>query len=241
MPVNTTNTVLNIIVDKVRITLSNIIFPRRCVACGSVGAWFCTDCVRSLDYAPYQRCVVCGNPAIGGYTHPVCETRYTVERTLAPFEYKEPLRTAVHYAKYYGAWSIFEELAERAAGWLDLMGVGFLPNAELVPVPLHYIRKWERGYNQAFILARYLGERLDIPVTGSFLVRMRNTVSQTGLSGDERKKNMKGAFNCKEDLTGKNIVLVDDVFSSGATLRAASKALKKKHARTVWCLTLARS
>lgn len=216
-------------------------FPRACVGCGLSGSWFCRDCARTLDYAPYQRCVVCGDPAIGGYTHPGCETRYTAERTIAPFEYKEPLRTALHRAKYYDAWSIFEELSEKAVGWLALMGVEFLPHAELVPMPLHYMRKWERGYNHAAILARYLGERLDLPVAEDFLVRTRNTPSQTSLSGEERKKNVKGAFSCKEGLTGKNIVLVDDVFSSGATLRAAAKALKKKHARTVWCLTLARS
>ena len=235
------STVIKQFVDRLGRTIIAFFYPKKCLGCGYSGLWLCPSCIRALDYAPFQRCLNCGKAAIGGYTHPSCETRYTADRTLAPFEYKEPLREAIHLAKYHNQWDIFNELVERAVLWLDHMGVKFLPEAVLVPVPLHFARKWQRGYNQASILAQNFGKTLALPVEEGFLARTRNTQSQTRLSKKERSKNVKDAFVCQKDLSGRNIVLVDDVFSSGSTLKAVAKELKKNHARTVWCLTLARS
>ena len=232
---------LNEFVDNMRRTFLSFLFPPRCVSCNCSGVWLCRNCMHRLSYASYQCCVVCGKPAIGGYTHPACETRYTASRGLSAFEYQEPLREAIHNAKYRGTWGIFMELVEHAVGWLDLMEVQFLPDTVLVPVPLHYLRKWERGYNQSHIIAKYLAKNLSLPFEPHWLVRTRYTKSQALLSKEVRHGNVKGAFQCTANLRGKNILLVDDVFSTGATLRAAAKELKKRHARTVWCFTIARS
>ena len=124
--------------------------------------------------------------------------------------------------------------------WLEHLGVNFLPGATLVPMPLHLVRLWERGYNQSLILAELLGKNLNLPVDDSLLLRVRYTRSQTKLPAEERKKNVKGAFRCSSGVKGENLVLVDDVSTTGATLLEAARTLKHGKARTVWCVTLAR-
>lgn len=96
----------------------------------------------------------------------------------------------------------------------------------LVPVPLHGSRLRERGYNQAHILAMALGKKMDIPVQGAGVERVRNTAPQTEISGGRRRHaNVKGAFHCDVDLRGRGVAIVDDVITSGATIRALGDAL----------------
>lgn len=109
----------------------------------------------------------------------------------------------------------------------------------LVPIPLHWWRKHIRGYNQALILANELGRSLRIPVY-DILVRDKLTKSQSELSFNQRKKNVANIFNVKSNKLFRSIVLVDDVWTTGATVRSACKILKQKGANKVWALTFAR-
>jgi len=238
------NAVITIFLDFVDNLWGKVVglfFPKRCVSCGRSGAWLCHACFLELSYAPYQKCLVCGEPSIGGFTHPFCESRYNPDRFLSPFEYQGPLKEALRRAKYHGSFAFFSDLAVFLSQWIRGSGVCFLPGSVLVPVPLHLVRYWERGYNQSLILAKFLGENLDLPVSANLLRRIRYTRSQTRLSPKERKENVRGAFSCSPEVQGKNLVLVDDVSTSGATLLEAARTLKRGGARTVWCLALARA
>jgi len=236
------NPILTTITDfvgKLGRAFTSFLFPERCVGCGQLGMWLCLRCAAGLSYVDHQRCPVCRRPAIGGFTHPHCETRYNPDRFLSPFEYRDPLRAAVRRAKYWGSWALFAEFASLLSSWLEYSDIRFLPGTALVPMPLHFLRLWGRGYNQSLFLSKFLGERLGLPVEGSLLVRTRYTPSQTELSAAERRKNVRGSFSCSRGVRGKNLVLVDDISTTGATLLAAARVLKRKGARTVWCLTLA--
>lgn len=239
MLLNVVVTALVGFVDKLGRTVTGFFFPERCVDCGQRGKWLCPRCAAGLSYADHQRCPVCRRPAIGGFTHPHCETRYNPDRFLSPFEYRDPLRTAVRRAKYWGSWALFAELASLLSSWLEYSDIRFLPGTALVPMPLHFLRLWGRGYNQSLFLAKFLGERLGLPVEESLLVRTRYTRSQTELSAEERRENVRGSFSCPRGARGENLVLVDDISTTGATLLEAARVLKRKGARTVWCLTLA--
>ena len=118
-----------------------------------------------------------------------------------------------------------------------------MPNlAGLVPVPLHARRLRERGYNQSHLLAAALAERVSLPVDDSMLVRTRYTLPQVGLSAQERQENVRDAFACVSDSpAGKLVVLIDDVYTTGATLNACALALRDRGAWTVSALTLARA
>ena len=109
----------------------------------------------------------------------------------------------------------------------------------LVPVPLHPSRGAERGFNQADLLAAAVARPLGLRVIGG-LVRLRDTPPQTGLSAAARRRNVAGAFQSSRRFTGLDVVLVDDVLTTGATARACAKALRRAGARRVGLLTAAR-
>jgi ComF family protein len=116
------------------------------------------------------------------------------------------------------------------------------PADVIVPVPLHTRRLRERGYNQAALLARELGKGVGLPVLEDAVARVRYTSPQVDLNAEERKENVQGAFHCPTDrVAGKSVLLVDDVYTTGATLEACSLALKQRGVLTVWALTLARA
>jgi ComF family protein len=112
----------------------------------------------------------------------------------------------------------------------------------IVPVPLHWRRRWRRGFNQAELLAREVSRHRRIPILNA-LRRRKSTVNQAGLTSAGRRRNIAGAFeSCRGiDLKGRRILLIDDVFTTGATASACSRALKKAGAGTVTLLTLARA
>ena len=107
----------------------------------------------------------------------------------------------------------------------------------LLPVPLFEKRERRRGYNQSAILAKCVSERACIPMNQSLMIRTRDTLSQTALDHNERAKNVRGAFNVIGDVEGLSIVLVDDVFTTGATMGECARVLKDKGAGRVYALT----
>jgi competence protein ComFC len=149
------------------------------------------------------------------------------------------MREAIHRFKYYNSQNLATPLGKMMVSyWQDVR----LPAEVIVPVPLHTRRLRERGYNQAALLARELGKGVGLPVLEDALARVRETSPQVDLNAEERKENVRGAFHCPDGrLAGKSVLLVDDVYTTGATLEACSLALKQRGVRTVWALTLARA
>jgi ComF family protein len=111
----------------------------------------------------------------------------------------------------------------------------------IIPVPLHNRRERERGYNQSELLARELGGLTGLPVEKSALKRIRNTPPQVGMTNqEERQRNIEGAFACSLDMSERDILLIDDVVTTGSTMFACAKALKASNTGRVWGLALAR-
>jgi len=147
------------------------------------------------------------------------------------------LREAIHRFKYQNMRGLAEPLGELLASYVVEHS---LPASVLVPVPLHPARLAERGYNQAALLAREMGRRLDLPVVENSLLRVRATRQQVGLNAEERQANVAGAFACRDaQLAGQQVLLIDDVYTTGATLTACGAALAAIGAASIWGLTLA--
>jgi competence protein ComFC len=145
----------------------------------------------------------------------------------------------VHQLKYRNLRALAPSLSELLDNYLKTLT---LPADVLVPVPLHRKRLRERGYNQSLLLARGLGRLTGQPVVDGCLVRQKNTPPQARTSTvEERRDNVIGVFDCRDDrLRGRQVLLIDDVATSGATLDACAAVLKASGAASVWALVLAR-
>jgi ComF family protein len=224
--------------------------PPRCPACGLITAdphRFCLDCWRSLTFLGEPCCACCGLPfdyegaAGGGET--LCgrclaePPRY--DRLRAAVGYGEVARRVALKLKYSGRPGVAETLATLMARHLRAE-----PGALLVPVPLHRWRIWKRGYNQSALIAAALGRRSGIACDHHLLQRTRATPPLRGLGRRERAETVRGAFKVPADarkrLRGRAIILVDDVYTSGATAGACAKALKRGGAARVDVLCWAR-
>jgi ComF family protein len=215
-------------------------FPRRCVGCGKVGGFLCPECLGRLLRLMPPFCPRCGRPQASGIVCPSCWQRPTdIDGIRSPFRFDEVIRKAVHELKYRNLKAISPCLAELLA---DYLKENPLPGEALIGVPLHPRRLRERGYNQSSLIAAELGKRIGLPVIEDCLIRVKQAQPQVkAVDVDERRRNVADAFVCRDEkVSDKQIILIDDVCTSGATLESCAAALKNKGAKSVWGLTLAR-
>ena len=215
-------------------------FPRRCVGCGKLGDFICPECLEKLPRLLPPLCPHCGRPQASGIVCPDCRRRQTeIDGIRSPYRFDEVIRKAIYELKYRNLKAISACLAGLLA---DYLRSNRLNGEASTYVPLHPRRLRERGYNQSSLLARELSKHIDLPVIEDCLVRVKQSKPQVRASDvRERRSNVAGAFVCcDEGVSGKQIILIDDVCTSGATLESCATALKSKGAVSVWGLTLAR-
>jgi ComF family protein len=184
-------------------------------------------------------CPRCGRPQASGIVCASCWQRPTeIDGIRSPFRFDEVIRKAIHELKYRNLRAISPRLAELLADYLEKNP---LPGDALLGVPLHPRRLRERGYNQSDLVAEELGKHIGLPVIEDCLVRVKQAQPQVkAVDVEERRRNVADAFVCRdESVSGKRIILIDDVCTSGATLESCAAALKNKGATSVWGLTLA--
>jgi ComF family protein len=217
----------------------DLLFPRYCIGCGREGDFICARCQESLTFITPPICVKCGRPISKGTKCSQCiDERIMIDGIRAPFAFEGLVRQAVHKLKYQN----IRALTGTFAMFLfDCMNKNALSADVLLPVPLHPKRLRERGYNQSYLLARELGRLCDLPVIDNYLIRCVNTPPQAQSSGvNERRKNIRNAFRCRDDsLDGKGVLLIDDVATSGSTLNTCAEELKSSGAASVWGLVVA--
>lgn len=205
-----------------------------------MGFRWCPDCQRQVIRVPDPVCPCCGLPLSFPGLCTTChesQPSYKAIRSWVVFE--GPIRHAIHAMKYGRNTALGDAMAPHLAIYARKLGWRV---DMVVPVPLGKQRMRERGYNQVGLLARPLADMQGWRYSPEVLVRTRETRTQVGLSPLERKENISGAF-CAEPIlaAGKDILLVDDVVTTGATLAACSDALVKAGARNIYALTLARA
>lgn len=195
----------------------DLIFPKMCVVCESVGRFVCGNCVEKLQLAEKRRSVV-------------------VDELYSLFDYRQPeMKKIVRAIKYRFYTGLVKDL-------MELVEIPELGDVDLiVPVPLHRARENLRGFNQAELIAKFLSKKLKIDCK-RVLVRVRHNKPLAELGGrEEREKEIKGVFEVVKniDLQGKTILLVDDVYTTGATMGEATSELKKKGVKRVIGFVLA--
>jgi competence protein ComFC len=185
-------------------------------------------------------CPKCGRPQPSARLCPSCAGwQADIDGIRSPFRFEGVVRQAIHELKYNNLRALAGLLASLLA---DYLASNLLPGKVLVPVPLHRKRLRERGYNQSHLLAQELGKLTGLPLVDDCLRRQRHTPPQARTTTvDERRGNVADAFSCRDrSLEDKQVLLIDDVSTSGSTLDACAQALKEAGANSVWGLVLAR-
>ena len=225
---------------KVKGMALDFLFPQWCVGCGKEGDFVCYSCCRSLLRIVPPLCPMCGKPQPSGILCPSCVSwQARIDGIRSPFRFDGVMRQAIYQLKYRNLRALASTLAKLLN---DYLGINPVPGEVLVPVPLHQKRLRERGYNQSSLLAQELGKLTKLPVVDNCLIRQRHTPPQARTSTvDERRSNVADAFTCRDHrLQDRQVLLIDDVSTSGATLDACAAALKAAGATSVWGLVLAR-
>ncbi len=214
-------------------------FPPTCAGCGKEGAWICTQCV--VRFQPmHDRCFGCRRPSGNGRFCFLCASEWPIVGVTAASSYTEPVvRDVIHAMKYRYVRVLCSALAPLLAPVIQFHGDA-LHDPMLVPIPLTRRRATWRGFNQAKLLAEGIGQELKIPVVEA-LVRTQYIFPQAELTHAERQKNVKGVF-CVSDgysFHGRDVILIDDVATTGSTLRNAAAACRAANAGNVYASVIA--
>ena len=222
---------------------TDTVLVQDCLLCGQPDspAILCRNCADDLPRLPACRCPVCTLPTLNGEHCGRCLVHPPhYDCTLAVFQYEFPLDKLIQSFKYGHRLSLSAyfgrellDAAQPAAASLNL--------DMIVPLPLHYARLRERGFNQALELARPVAAGLGLPLDTGVCVRTRATPPQAGLPWKEREHNIRGAFACLRDLSGQRVLLIDDVMTTGASLDECARTLKLHGAAEVTLLIVART
>ncbi len=238
--------------QKIKDFLLELFFPSFCLGCQKEGTYLCDDCQSILEISEYNYCLCGKNPlrlpdGSRNGKCPRCQDKKLSGLYFAlPYKEKFLTRKLIHNFKYK---PYIKDLAKILTG---LLIEHFIlaknntnqtwENSILIPVPLEKKKLKDRGYNQAEELAKELSKVLEVPLITDVLIKTKPTLSQMKLSKEAREKNIKDVFSIKnpEQIQGKKIFLVDDVYTTGSTMEECAKVLKGAGSKQVWGITIAR-
>ncbi len=226
--------------------LLDILYPKHCFICKKLGDYICDRCKFKLRLINHDICIYCDKSSYLGLTHPACKRKYGIDGCVFIYKYDNYLKTIIKTLKYRLVKDGFERL----------MSISFAPSRTklsslinaldiipiLSPIPLNKSRKNQRGFNQSDIISSYLSLHLRLE-NEEYLIRVKKTKTQAKLESKRlRYNNIRGAFmlNTNVSVLGKNIILIDDVITSGATVKEAVSVLKKNKALNVFVFALAK-
>ena len=214
-----------------------------CFLCGYSINRFCYVCDACYEILPWNSCACCMCSQALPYGHGLCakcRLHRPKFKILAPFLYNEIMAHIIKMIKYYGVVEVHAFLAETLINYILVNG--YMSKADvIIPVPLFVGRQRKRGFNQAIELAKAINNLLQIDVDYFGCVRVKNTPSQTRYDSLERRRNLRQAFVANTDFSGKRVVVLDDVVTTGATVGELSEVIYGKGALSVEVWAIARA
>ncbi len=224
----------------------NLIYPDNysCYVCGNDvfdnPHLICDDCLKTLPFLTGNLCKHCGEPikSEGNYCKRCKGKKFIFDKALAPFVYKDEIKNLILGLKYNNK----KYNAKCLASFMSDVILKNNINADvIIPVPLCNKRLKQRGYNQSWLLANEICKSVKVGVKDNILLRVKETPTQTNLDYAERQDNLKDAFKVRNSKQIKNkiVLLIDDVYTTGATVRECSKVLKNAGAKEIYVVTVA--
>lgn len=230
----------------------NIIFPKTCIVCrkplenNAIDNLLCKVCWYRIKKNTPPLCAICGRQIRGVHiANSVCSDcnrqRFSFDRSLSPCVYEGVIRELIHKFKYQNKEHLSSLLAKLLIEFICQYRIDLDIFNLAIPIPLDIIRLREREFNQSELIARKVAGEFSLPLSCSNLWRKYHRAAQMELKEEERRENVKGCFALRNPkaVKGKNIILIDDVITTGATCSEAAAVLKTAGAGSVWVLALA--
>lgn len=222
-----------------------ILFPRRCPVCDEIvtpfGEKICLHCMPKLHYINPPRCLKCGKgikEQEREFCHDCSERQHLYIRGRSLYEYRSAA-SGIYRLKYAGRQEYADFYGEEIALYLGDFIRQINPDG-LIPIPMYPRKQRKRGYNQAEVLAKAVGREMGIPVYSNYLKRIKNTIPLKRLNPQERQNNLKKAFfMVRNDVKLKSVIVIDDIYTTGATIDEASSALTAGGVEQIYFITLA--
>lgn len=218
----------------------DLIFPKKCLTCKKAGKYICPNCLFKVPFTN-SICPVCEKFSYFGKTHDKCLLDDSLDGLINIWMYRGVIREAIIKIKYKFAFDIANELSSLTK--IELLKYKIPDNTLTIPVPLHTTRKNWRGFNQSELLAKKISKQTGWSIDTDIISKVKVTVPQVKRQRLERYKNEKGSFvvNKKPSQGFERVLIFDDVWTTGSTIREIGKELKRNGYNNVWGLTIARS
>lgn len=224
----------------------DILFPKHCFVCKKLGKYICSSCANKFYLSEHDVCIYCDKPSYLGLTHHCCIRKHGVDGFVFLYKYNNYLKVVLKTLKYRLVKNGFTELMAitevPVRTKLNSLITIFDKPPVLSPIPLSKNRLNQRGFNQSEIISGYISKQLGL-VNKDYLLRNKNTKSQAKIkSKNLRYKNIRNAFEIKKGLNVEktNIILIDDIVTTGSTVKEACKVLKRNKAQKVFVFALAK-
>lgn len=223
--------------------IKDLIYPRRCPVCHGLAPWgrdICPDCMGKLPYIETGRCRKCGKPVEDSkeFCEDCLAREHFYDEGIGVLRYDEVMRSTISWFKFKGRQEYARPLG-RVAWSLARDRLDIWKPDILVPIPVHKTRRAERGFNQAELLARVISDCSGIPWSRDWLERSGKTAAMKNLNPEERFLNLRNALKTGPSFEpGRRILLIDDIYTTGATIDAAAHVLKSHGSGMIFFLTI---
>jgi len=221
---------------------ADLLFPKFCLGCKKEGFWICPECFAKINFFERFSCPICEKRLPDGKICENCRRKTKLNRFFSATKYENPLiKEAVLKLKYEFVKNLAIPLSVPINNFLRQLS--FDSDFLIVPIPLHKSRKRWRGFNQAEEMAKEISKEIKIPMISENLFRVKKTLSQVEMKDHQkRSENMQNAFDIKNPkiFQNKKILLIDDVYTSGATMEECAKMLKGVGAKEIWGIVVAK-
>ena len=222
--------------------INSILLPKYCILCGTQGQYICTNCLKIKFKVNFNDiCHVCGNVTFTKRLHKECEDSTNLNKLFFFCEYNLASKRLIEEIKYKGNYAIIEDLALHMSKYLQFKVKNINTTDFIVTsVPSHIFKKNQRGFNQSELLARKVAGLLGFEYK-TLLKKNKNTKKQAGSTKNSRSQNLRDTFSAKIENVSKNVIIIDDVHTTGSTLNECAGILAKVGAKTIYGYTFAKS
>jgi len=226
-------------------SILDILFPKHCINCHRTGSFLCEDCKYLIEILENQYCPVCGKRISSlNYTAVCkkCKSKTSLDGLYSACSYRDKVaRKLIIQLKSGFIKNLADILSDLIISHFNLLNKEF-PNALLIPIPLSKKTLRKRGFNQSELIAINLSKKMNLPLIANVLFKEKETVPQSNLLAKERMENVKGVFliKNKEIIENKEILLIDDFYTTGTTMKECAKILLKAGAKQVTGVVIAR-